>query len=160
MVTTPELSPTATTRDVVANLTEQPGSSCRGCHQLLNPLGYVSEGFDALGRHRQVQQLFDEQGRATSAPPVRTDAQARVDLDDDRAFTSIAEVTQRMAESRRVDSCFARHAFRFAFRRPESLTLDSCSLRALDDASRGGSMLDAFSAVAHLPAFKTRRITN
>jgi hypothetical protein len=160
MVTTPELSPTATTRDVVANLTEQPGSSCQGCHQLLNPLGYVSEGFDALGRHRQVQQLFDEQGRATSAPAVRTDAQARVDLDDDRAFTDVAAVTHRMAESRRVDSCFARHAFRFAFRRPESLSLDSCALRALDDASRGGSLLDAFSAVAHLPAFKTRRITN
>ncbi|MDP3498903.1 MAG: DUF1592 domain-containing protein [Myxococcales bacterium] len=158
MVTTPELSPTATTRDVVANITEQPGSTCLGCHVMLNPLGYASENFDALGRHRQVQPLFDEQGRQTAAPPVRTDAMSLVDLDDDRAFADIAAVTRRMAESRRVDSCFARHAFRFAFRRPESLELDACALAAIDEASRGGSLSSALAAVAHLPSFKTRRI--
>lgn len=159
MVTTPELSPTATTRDVVANLTEQPQSSCRGCHVLLNPLGYASENFDALGRHRQTQRLFDEQGRATGAPPVRTDAVTRVDIDDDTSLDDIAAVTRRMAESKRVDSCFARHAFRFAFRRPEHLALDGCSLARLDEAARRGTLLDAFAAVAHLPAFKTRRLS-
>ncbi len=159
MVTTPELSPTATTRDVVANLTEQRGSSCLGCHTLLNPLGFASEGFDALGRHRETQRLFDEQGRPTGAPAVRTDAVTRVDIDDDTSLDGIAAVTRRMADSKRVDSCFARHAFRFAFRRPEQQSLDGCSLQRLDEAARRGTLLDAFAAVAHLPAFKTRRLS-
>jgi hypothetical protein len=158
MVTTPELAPDATTRQVVANLTEQPGSACVGCHAMLNPLGYVSEGFDALGRVRTHQQLFDVDGHPTSAPQVDTAAVARVDLDDARVFGDVAQVTQRIAASKRFDSCFARQYFRYSFQRGESLTLDACALRALDDAARQGSMEDALSAVASLPGFKSRRI--
>lgn len=158
MVTTPELAPDATTRQVVANLTEQPGSSCLGCHGMINPLGYASEGFDALGRIRTHQQLFDVNGNATAAPPVDTAATPRIDFDDARVFTDISQVTARLAESKRVDSCFARQYFRYSFQRGESLTLDACSLRTLDDAARAGSLEDALAAVASLPGFKSRRI--
>ncbi|MBL8916865.1 MAG: DUF1592 domain-containing protein [Archangium sp.] len=158
MVTTPELAPDATTRQVVANLTEQPGSSCLGCHGMINPLGYASEGFDALGRVRTHQQLFDVNGNPTAAPVVDTVATPRIDFDDSRVLTDIAQVTTRLAESKRVDSCFARQYFRYSFQRGESLTLDACSLRTLDDAARAGSLEDALAAVAQLPGFKSRRI--
>jgi hypothetical protein len=151
MVTTPELAPDATTRQVVANLTEQPGSACLGCHSMLNPLGYASENFDALGRVRTHQQLFDVDGQPTAAPPVDTRSTPRIDLDDARLFSGIAEVTQRLAASKRVDSCFARQYFRYSFQRGESLTLDACALRTLDEAARLG-------ALTLLPGFKSRRI--
>ncbi len=158
VVTTPELDPNATTRQVVANLTEQPRSSCLGCHVALNPLGYASEGFDALGRARTHQQLFDTAGAATVALAVETQAVPRIEFDDDDAYGDIGAVTQRIAASRRFDSCFARQYFRFAFRRAESLTSDACALRALDEAARTGSLADAVSAVAFLPEFKSRRL--
>lgn len=159
MVTTPELSADATTRQVVANLTEQPGSSCQGCHQMLNPLGYASEGFDALGRERTHQQLYDVNGNPTAAPPIDTSGVPRIDVDDPRPFTDIADVTARLAESRRVDSCFARQYFRYAFQRGESFTVDACALATLDEAARTGSLEAALSSVVQLPGFKTRRIT-
>jgi hypothetical protein len=52
----PELSPDATTREVVEGLTEQEGTACAGCHAvLINPLGYATENFDAVGRFRTEQ---------------------------------------------------------------------------------------------------------
>ncbi len=159
MVTTPELAPDATTRQVVANLTEQPGTSCLGCHATLNPLGYASEGFDALGRVRTHQQLFDLAGHPTSAPAVDTRAVPRIDPDDTGAYADVAAVTARIAQSRRFDSCFSRQYFRYSFRRGESLTVDACALRSLDEAARGGSLQDALSATAFLPGFKSRRLT-
>jgi hypothetical protein len=159
MVTTPELAPDATTRQVVANLTENPGTACLGCHHTLNPLGYVSEGFDALGRVRTNQQLFDLMGNPTSAPPVDTVAVPLVDFDDPRAFPDIASVTARIAQSKRVDSCFARQYFRYSFRRAENVLTDACALRAFDQAARTGSMSDALAATAFLPGFKSRRLT-
>lgn len=159
MVTTPELAADATTRQQIANLTEQPGSSCLGCHTTLNPLGYASEGFDALGRVRTHQQLFDHEGHLTGAPPVDTAAVPRIDFDDDRAFADIGSVTQRIAQSRRFDSCFARQYFRYSFRRSENLAADACALRTLDEAARSGSLQSALSATAFLPGFKSRRLT-
>ncbi|MDP3151993.1 MAG: DUF1592 domain-containing protein [Archangium sp.] len=159
MVTTPELAADATTRQQIENLTEQPGSSCLGCHRALNPLGYVSEGFDALGRVRTHQQLFDSDGNPTGAPQVNTVSTPRVEFEDDRAFPDIGSVTTRLAESRRVDSCFARQYFRYSFQRAESLTLDACALRTLDVAARGGSLTDALAATAFLPGFKSRRLS-
>ncbi len=159
VITTPELDPHSTTRQVVANLTEQPRSSCLGCHTALNPLGYASEGFDALGRARTHQQLFDADGMPTAAPAIETAAIPRIEFDDDTEYADIGAVTQRIADSRRFDSCFARQYFRFAFRRAESTTADACALRALDEAARGGSLFDAVSAVAFLPEFKSRRLT-
>lgn len=159
MVTTPELAADATTRQQIENLTEQPGSSCLGCHRSLNPLGFGSEGFDALGRVRTHQQLFDVGGNATGAPQVNTVSTPRVEFDDDRVFADIGSITRRLAESRRVDSCFARQYFRYSFQRAESLTLDACSLRTLDLAARGGSLTDALAATAFLPGFKSRRLS-
>lgn len=158
MVKTPELSAESTTRQVVANLTEQPNTSCQGCHVSMNPLGYASEGFDALGRARSQQQLFDETGNRTVALPLDTSALARIDYDDTRLFKGINEVSARIAESKRVDSCFAKQYFRFSFRRVEDGVADACTLRAMDDAARSGSLEDALAAPAFLDSFKTRHI--
>ena len=50
---TTRVSGTTTTRESVEAITEMPGSICAGCHTLaINPLGFATEGFDALGRFR------------------------------------------------------------------------------------------------------------
>ena len=62
----PELMPGMTTRESVEAITEMPGTVCAGCHTLaINPLGFATEGFDALGRFRTAQRLFDAAGVET-----------------------------------------------------------------------------------------------
>jgi hypothetical protein len=155
----PDLAPDLTTREVLEKLTMQPNTACISCHGvLLNPLGFASENFDALGRSRSVQTLYDTQGNVTEQKPVDTTSVPRVTLDDLTQTGGIAEVTSRIVTSQRVDSCFARQYFRFAFRRAEDMTADGCSLRAFDDSARAGSLAQALGAAALQPQFKTRRI--
>ena len=62
-----------TTRESVEELTEMPGTVCAGCHlTAINPLGFATEGFDALGRFRTSQRLFDAAGVETGTKPVNT----------------------------------------------------------------------------------------
>lgn len=158
-VVPPELAPDLTTREVVEQLTEQEGTACIGCHgKLLNPMGFASEGFDALGRARTQQLLFDAMGRVTARKDVDTRSVPRVTSADATETSGIGELTKLIADSRRFDSCFARQYFRFTFRRAES-PADSCALRALDEAARGATLADALAAAALRPEFKQRRIT-
>jgi hypothetical protein len=52
----PELNPDLTTRERIGKQTKKP--SCMTCHDMINPLGFTMEQFDAVGRMRQ-----DESGR-------------------------------------------------------------------------------------------------
>ena len=99
------------------------------------------------------QQLLDVKDTRLPRGPS-TVATPRIDLDDVRVFTDIEQVTERIAQSKRFDSCFARQYFRHSFQRGESLTLGAWALRTLDDAARAGSMEDALAAVASLRGLK------
>jgi hypothetical protein len=58
-----EFTDDMTTREVVVELTEQPGTTCAGCHlTYLNDLGFPTENFDGLGRWRTEEMLFDDDG--------------------------------------------------------------------------------------------------
>ena len=115
-----DLSPTFTTRQVVENLTQGQGSACAGCHStLINPLGFSTENFDALGRVRTSQRLFDRFGNVIGEGDVITSSVPQVLPADDRASRGAADVTRYLVESHKVDSCFARNYFRFAFARNE-----------------------------------------
>ena len=74
----PDLMPGMTTRESVEAITEMPGSICAGCHTLaINPLGFATEGFDALGRFRTAQRLFDAAGVETGTKAVNTSRSPR-----------------------------------------------------------------------------------
>ena len=45
--------PNLTTRERIALQTNE--ESCAGCHAVINPLGFALEGFDAVGRHRDME---------------------------------------------------------------------------------------------------------
>lgn len=153
------LSPDDTTREVLEKLTQQPGTACASCHaNMLNPLGFATEDFDSLGRHRATQTLYDATGGVLGSKPVDTTSVPQVPLGNMTHSSGIGDVTTLINQSGKLDSCFARQYFRFTFRRPEDLTADGCALRALDDGARMGSLADALKAAALRPEFKTRRI--
>ncbi len=49
----PEQHPDLTTRERVVSQTS--GVACQTCHAMINPLGFALEEFDAVGRHRTVE---------------------------------------------------------------------------------------------------------
>ncbi|MCU0700370.1 MAG: DUF1592 domain-containing protein [Myxococcaceae bacterium] len=158
MATPIPLSPDLTTRETVEQITEQPMSSCRGCHiGLLNPLGFVTENFDALGRVRTSQRLFSDDGMVRLEKPISTRTAPNV-----AGFFEPVDHAGQVHELMRqgeFQTCFARQYFRFTFQRMEDDAKDGCLLRSLqDDALAGKPMAEVLKAVALAPSFKRRDV--
>jgi hypothetical protein len=147
----------ATTRQAVTELTS--GGICGGCHLgIINPPGFITEGFDGLGRERTEEKLFDAQGNVVASLPVDTSAVPEVAEGDMRAMDDAVELSQAIDESRLYHSCLARHYFRFALSRFESPERDGCLLSELEAAARGDKPVrEVLKVVAQSASFKARR---
>lgn len=101
-----------TNRERVVAHTEAAGpdgrpSACAGCHStIINPPGFALENFDALGVART-----EDNGK-----PVDTTGTFGL-LDGEQSFSNIIELTQLLANSRKVHSCYAAHVSEFVFGR-------------------------------------------
>jgi hypothetical protein len=142
------------TRQQIEDLTEQPGSACMNCHRVMNPLGFATEGFDALGRRRTVERVYDERGRQVSALPI--DTAGVVPLDgEDVPIEDALELSELVGNSAQVEACFARHYFRFTFGRREDVRRDGCVLESLRSRVEDGAPLArVLEEIALEPAFK------
>ncbi|MFO0558849.1 MAG: DUF1592 domain-containing protein [Polyangiales bacterium] len=147
-----------TTRQVVEALTEAPGTPCAGCHTtLINPLGFASENFDALGRVRAQQTFYNSMGMPTGMAPIDTRSVPLVSTSDPRPSQDAVDLSRMLVESNRMQACFARQYFRHTFGRLETLGRDDCALQRLNDAALAGRPLaEVLRAIALDPAFRTR----
>jgi hypothetical protein len=152
----PDPSGTSTTREAVAELTS--GGLCGSCHTTrINPPGFITERFDALGRERMEERIFDAEGNLVASLPIDTTAVPEVLPGDPREMESAAELTTAIDESGLFHSCFVRHYFRFARARVES-ERDGCLLSELETIARSGAPLsEVLIAMAEARTFKTRR---
>lgn len=146
-----------TTRQAVANLTS--GGACAGCHLTrINPPGFLTENFDALGRERTEERVFDAEGKLIGSLPVDTTAAPAVQPSDARQMSDATELTQAVDESKLFHSCLARHYFRFTQRRVETPDKDGCLLSEIERKARSGApMAEVLSSAVLAPAFKVRR---
>jgi len=120
----------ASTRQAVEGKTA--GGSCAACHvQLINDLGFATENYDALGRLRTEQPLFDEKGNRVGSASVDTASVPKVEARDLTASADAAALTRLILESDKPYACFARQYFRFTFSRIEQPSQDGCALSAL-----------------------------
>ena len=117
-VTPPEVDPNATTRDRWAQHSADP--LCAGCHQIIDPLGFGLEHYDAMGRWRD-----DENGLPIDASGTIVDGDdANVDFD------GALELAQILSSEQAVRECFVEQWFTFAHgRAPEEG--DNCSIDSL-----------------------------
>jgi len=101
--------------------------SCATCHDLMDPLGVVFEGFDAVGRSRTT----DEQGAAvdTSSEITRT-------KDANGPVSTPAQLGEVLAKSEEVRSCYVTKSFRFFYGR-DADPADACSLAQLAQSFKG-----------------------
>lgn len=153
----PEVSDEMTTREVVEELTEMPGSACAACHAtMINPLGFATENFDPLGRVRAEQVLFDDAGQVVGSKPIDTTSVPGISGADE-VSSGAADLTRMMIDSGKPQACFARNLVRFTWARPEDLERDGC---VLDDAATrlatGESLADVLHAIAMQPQFRQR----
>jgi hypothetical protein len=150
-----------TTRELVTTITEAKGSACAGCHTTqINPLGFATEGYDALGRVRTKQDLYDAKGNVVASKPVDTTSVPRVWLTDTTASSGAADLTSMLIDSGKVEACFARQWVRYTADRVEQEATDGCELETLRSALESGeSIKEALRRFAMLPQFRQRLMT-
>jgi hypothetical protein len=154
----PELREDMTTREVVEEITQMDGTVCAGCHAtVINPLGFASESFDALGRHRSEQVLFDADGNVVDRKPVDTNVVPQIVEGDETTASGPLELMTLVAESGKAEACLARNYFRFTFARWEDLSRDGCALEAFRARlADGGTFQDLLREAVLSSAFRER----
>ena len=155
----PEAKQNRTTRAAVEQLTEKEGTACAGCHKVfINGLGFATEGFDALGRSRMEETIFDrDTGAELAKLPIDTRSHPRVKPNDDTVSTGVVDLNRLMLESGKPQACFAREYFRFTFARTEDPKKDGCALAGLQQILLShGSIASVLRAIALDPAFRQR----
>lgn len=135
---------------------------CQACHAGFSDMGYVLETFDALGRYRTTERVYDEQtGDLLAELPLDTNATPKVTADDLVPVANAAEFNQRLVASQKVEACMAQRYFEFAVRRAVSdATLDSCVVQdltaGLTDPAIG--LRGAFRRLAQYSSFFQRKV--
>ncbi len=153
----PDLSGEKTTRQLVEAVTQQPGSACSACHTTqINPLGFSTEDFDALGRKRTKQDLYSDQGQVIASKPIDTRSVPRVWATDTTPSTGASELIGMLIDSGKIEACFAREYVRYYEMRTEDEKTDGCELEAVRAKLADGGILEGLRAFAQLPQFRQR----
>ena len=151
-----DLSGVLSTRERTERITQMDGTSCVGCHKtVLNPWGFVFEGFDALGRVRSTERVLDDAGALLGEKPVDTAVTAKLDGMAARPLAHAAEAQQYVLDSGAFERCFARNQVRYAFGRADTDDDGEIveSLRA--QAANGANLRSLFAAIVQRPEFKS-----
>lgn len=97
-----------TNREVVTSHTDAPGTACASCHSnLINPLGFPFEGFDAIGRYRTTD----------NGHPVNASTSPRIDGETVQVRDAL-DLSDALAASESVHACYARHWVEYLHGRP------------------------------------------
>jgi hypothetical protein len=135
---------------------------CQGCHSAFSNIGYVMEAYDALGRYRTSEQVFDEQtGALVATLPIDTSASIDLTGAGARSVKTPAELNQRILESGKVEGCLSANYFRYALRRdPARDSADACAFQSMQSALAKGDvgLADVFRSIALDSGFRRRKV--
>jgi hypothetical protein len=134
---------------------------CQTCHASFSNLGYVMEAYDALGRFRTMEKVFDEQtGALLATLPLDTSAVPQVIIGDMRAVSGPAELNQQIIESGKVEACLSANYFRYALRRdPTRDSADACAYESMRGGlASGGALAAAFRGLATSTGFRQHKV--
>jgi hypothetical protein len=137
----PPLAAGQSNRDRVEKAT----SNCAGCHDgMLNDLGFAFEGFDGLGRWRDLD----------NGAPVDTTGSFPFE-DGRREFADARELMRMLAEEVRVHACYAKMLTGYALQR-DVVEKDRPLLGDLATVSRERSLKEMVISLVRNPAFRLR----
>jgi hypothetical protein len=144
-VAAPDPEPGLTTRELYKEHTQD--DYCAGCHQLMDPIGFGFEHFDAAGLYRA-----EEQGK-----PIDSSGEF-VGTDVDGEFDGVEELAMLLSSSDEVRSCVAKQWFRYGFNRLESEE-NVCTVQAMTEAlaASNNDLRELLIALTRTDAFRYRR---
>jgi hypothetical protein len=119
-------------------------ATCKGCHSIINPMGYGLENYDAVGAYRTLD----------NGLPVDATGSINSTGDVDGPFTGGVELSKKLAASKTVAACVAQNWYAYAQGR-DLVTADSCRLAKLDLslAAAGGDVRELLVAIVTSPEF-------
>jgi hypothetical protein len=140
----PDIEPGSTGKDRFSQHTADP--ACASCHVLMDPIGFGFENYDTVGRYRT-----EEGGKPIDA----TGELAQSDVDG--AFDGVVELADKLADSDKVSSCYAKQWFRYGYGRGDT-SEDACTLDRLDAQFRdaGGNIIELLVKLTQTDAFLYR----
>lgn len=157
MVRDPLPDPNASTRKRFEDKTSS--TACTGCHALINPLGFAMENFDAFGRFRTSEKLFDDAGNLINQIKIDPVVKPYLSYNDGRTIASAAEFSQHVAETGRARQCMTRSFFKFAYRENPNPINDGCALVQIDQQVQGvGGLNNMFLNAPLAEAFQKRKL--
>ncbi len=140
----PPIQPGLSTRDRLEQHTGN--ATCKGCHDQIDPPGYVFENWDQVGRFRAMD----------SGKPIDTSATMINAGDLDGAFAQGDTFLQRVGGSADVHRCFAEKYLTFALEHALT-TGDACSLQQVQDRFvPSGDLRALVAAIAGSDSFRMR----
>ncbi len=145
VITPPPVMPGVSTRDMFTMHSQvQP---CKGCHTLMDPIGFGFENYDGVGQWRTT-----DQGQTVNATGTLTGS----DINGD--FNGAVDLAHKLAQSSEVRDCVATEWFRYAMGRGES-TDDACSLQSLKQSfsASQSDIRQLLVAVTQTAAFRYRQ---
>ncbi len=120
-------------------------TACKGCHQLIDPIGFTFEHYDAIGKYRDTDN------------GINVDASGKLqETDNDGPVANAIELSQRLGDSRQVHGCMARQWLGFATGvDPQE---DDCRVDRLTDVlmAAKGDVHTMLLALVKSPDFLTR----
>jgi hypothetical protein len=141
----PPLQPASSTggtlREQLAAHVDNP--ACQGCHQLLDPVGFGLEAYDAIGAFRTEE----------AGAPVDVSGELSAVTPGAGTFEGARALSEKLAGSEQLQACVVAQWFRFAAGR-EAGDADACTLAAIEEGLRagGGQLPELLVAIATSPA--------
>jgi hypothetical protein len=134
------------------------GTSCKACHENMDPVGFGLEGYDILGRKRSAD---------IGKPNCKIDGKGFVVLTDPQDkttsvnFSGPGELGKVLVDSGKINSCVARHVYRFVVGRLEDDAEEANITQLAKDFAADGNDFGKLmvEAVSH-PAFAFRFESN
>jgi hypothetical protein len=144
-ITPPAVTEAATARERFS-AHESAGTSCAGCHTLMDPIGFAFENFDAIGKYRTTEggKTIDVSGEIVGT----------IDPALAGAFKGVREMATKLAASQDVRNCVATQWFGYAAGRNVGEG-DTCSLRSMQQtfASSDADLVELVVATTQADAF-------
>jgi hypothetical protein len=119
--------------------------SCKGCHMMMDQIGFAFEHLDATGRYREKEGRFDIDDSAKIAGTTMGDLNVK----------GATELSTALAKLPEVQSCMASYMAAYAF--GVSQKNASCLVASATKDLRGGmSLVDFYIRMARSEHFRTR----
>jgi hypothetical protein len=143
------------TRELIEELTSPP--LCASCHQLVNPIGFVVESFDPLGRWRNEEIVYDAEGNELARHPIDTHVDnPTLEEGGPTTLEGPADLMAALAESTKLRACIAERLVTHTQLRPVS-DADECAIEEVEQALLdGSSVADAWIDAVAAPELFVR----